>query len=256
MRTRYESRKPEQNDLDAIRESANRIFPDAPELKDWYNGYSEQHKTRLAFDLAYLQEEFPNTSSTKILELGSTPLILTSAIQERGYTIIGVDMLPNRFKSSIKNNNLDIVQAELGNGDLPFPDDSFDALILNEVFEHLQSNLIIVFNELKRVLKPGGKLFLSTPNLKSVVGIRNFLFRGKAYSCCGELYEEHKKFIKYGHMGHVREYSPIEVITFLYKMGFKTETLIYRGRYLRKYQIIDYLAPKLKPFFSLISVNQ
>jgi SAM-dependent methyltransferase len=45
---------------------------------------------------------------------------------------------------------------------LPFPDASFDAVISFEVFEHV-FNLDEILDDIRRVLKPGGKLLFSIP---------------------------------------------------------------------------------------------
>ena len=45
---------------------------------------------------------------------------------------------------------------------LPFPDDSFDAVVAFEVFEHV-FQAADTLEELRRVLRPGGNLVLSTP---------------------------------------------------------------------------------------------
>lgn len=47
--------------------------------------------------------------------------------------------------------------------DLPFPDDSFDAVICSEVLEHLQDYPKVI-SEIRRVLKPGGKLAITVPH--------------------------------------------------------------------------------------------
>lgn len=245
--------------LDLLREinvSTNLIIPDQPELKLWYDGYAKQHSHRLAHDLNYLISEFQEPKEISILELGAAPFILTTAIKNRGYSVIGLDIAPERFNKSIIANKLQISKGTLGNMSLSFKDETFDVVILNEVFEHLNTNLIDVFDELIRVMKTGGKLFLSTPNLKSMVGIRNFLFRDKSYSCCGEIYEEHLKLKQYGHMGHVREYTVKEVSSFLAKMGLEIDIVVYRGKYPTKYRIIDWIFPKLKPFFSIIAIKK
>ena len=46
---------------------------------------------------------------------------------------------------------------------LPFKDSSFDAVICSEVIEHVPADER-VFDELERVLKPGGRLILGTPD--------------------------------------------------------------------------------------------
>ena len=47
--------------------------------------------------------------------------------------------------------------------DLPFPDDTFDQVICSQVIEHIPEE-DISFDEMVRVLRPGGKLVLGTPD--------------------------------------------------------------------------------------------
>lgn len=47
---------------------------------------------------------------------------------------------------------------------IPFPEDSFDAVLCSEVFEHV-FNLSEILVELNRVLKPGGKILITCPFL-------------------------------------------------------------------------------------------
>ncbi len=53
---------------------------------------------------------------------------------------------------------------------LPFPENSFDLVISRSVVEHL-SNPGRVFGEFHRILKPGGKVILSTPNKYDYVSV-------------------------------------------------------------------------------------
>jgi len=46
---------------------------------------------------------------------------------------------------------------------LPFPDDSFDLILSNEVIEHVQDDHAAI-SEIVRTLKPGGRLVLFCPN--------------------------------------------------------------------------------------------
>jgi predicted SAM-dependent methyltransferase len=54
---------------------------------------------------------------------------------------------------------------------------------LAEVFEHLRIDPIFRARELRRVLRPGGRLLLRTPNLQSLQEIYSFLVSGLACSC-------------------------------------------------------------------------
>lgn len=48
--------------------------------------------------------------------------------------------------------------------DLPFPDSTFDAVLLCEVLEHVTYSPLPMLREIRRVLRPDGTLLLSTPN--------------------------------------------------------------------------------------------
>lgn len=49
---------------------------------------------------------------------------------------------------------------------LPLPDNRFDAVILSEVIEHLEAPQVSI-REATRVLRPGGRLLVTTPNYRS-----------------------------------------------------------------------------------------
>ena len=93
---------------------------------------------------------------------------------------------------------------------------------------------------------------LSTPNLKSAVGIKNFLFHSRAEACSANPYKEYSKLETLGHMGHVREYTPIEVVELLQDIGFRAEKIIFRGHRGRGAQkFLTGIFPSLRPFMSV-----
>ncbi len=253
MYTRSEAPQPTDESLKLIDDAIGRIKPEGDSLDDWFGKYARNHRVRLAFDLDYLREAIKETPQARILEIGSIPPILTAAIKAADMTVTGLDTDPTRFQSAIDSEELDIRQGLLGGGALPFEENSFDVILFNEVFEHLNCNLIDVFEDLMRICAPDARLFLSTPNLRSWVGTKNFLFKKKAYAICGELYDEYAKLKKLGHMGHVREYTPTEVRLFLGKMNFKPESIIFRGQMPKNLNWLGNLKPSLRPFFTLVT---
>ena len=243
---------PSEESLKTVQNSANTLTPEDPSLLGWHNSYVSHSKLRLALDLDIVKELVALDSN--VLECGSVPLVFTSALFQSNYNVTGCDIAPDRYESTIKKIGLNVVKCNIETERLPFDDNSFDAIVFNELFEHLRINPIFTLSEVLRVMKPGAILMLSSPNLRSLAGIINFLVRNKAYSCSANTYAQYQKLEKLGHMGHVREYTTKEVNEFLEQVGFTVTKIIYRGRFkttLR--QLIIRFFPNLSPFVSYIA---
>lgn len=55
----------------------------------------------------------------------------------------------------------------------PWPDASFDFIVARSVFEHLQIDLVQVFDECWRLLQKGGQLFVKLPHWQSDVAYQD-----------------------------------------------------------------------------------
>lgn len=228
----------------------------------WIKTYIANSKNSLTYplDLSLVNEYLPKNAG--ICDYGAAPFVLTKALNLQGYKTTGIDIAPERF-NFLEKLKLNIIKCNVDNEALPFKDCQFDAVIFNELFEHLRVNLILTMQEVYRILKPGGILFLSTPNLKSLGGVINFLFHNKSYACASDLFHEWNKINTIGHMGHVREYTAFEVTDFLSKIGFSINKIIYRGSYknagkkLKLLSLLCYVIPGLKtwlkPRFSIVA---
>jgi SAM-dependent methyltransferase len=85
------------------------------------------------------------------------------------------DFSPEAFKfKEVSCDGVDIT------GPFPYKDGSFDLVIAVEVTEHIQDHENF-FREINRILKPGGKLYVSTPNILSMKSRFRFLFQGFPY---------------------------------------------------------------------------
>ena len=213
--------------------------------------YLLYHKARLAFDLDYAHKYIGKERS--MLEIGASPFILSSALKRQQFNSHCVDIAPEDTQRVCKLFELEPVKCNVEVEALPFPDGSFDAVVFNEIFEHLRINPIFTLHEVKRVLKPGGLLLLSTPNLLSVRGIYEFLVKGQTTRYGSGIYEEFIMLNDIGRMGHIREYTSQEVCDFLQRIGFHLEGIIFRGRYMNPLSVcLTLLRPQLKPYFSVV----
>jgi len=81
---------------------------------------------------------------------------------------VGVDVDTDALrKAANRRDRVNYVKAS-ADGDLPFRTESVDALAASEVYEHLR-NPAAFLEEARRVLRPGGRLVLTTPNTQSLV---------------------------------------------------------------------------------------
>jgi ubiquinone/menaquinone biosynthesis C-methylase UbiE len=81
-------------------------------------------------------------------------------------TVVGIDL-----ESTLETNNRTLPFGVRGDvGRLPFADETFDVVISRSVIEHLEDPPQ-VFREFYRVMKPGGRVVLVTPNKYDYVSL-------------------------------------------------------------------------------------
>ena len=252
-----ESAQPTDRSRNVVGQFAEQLIPCFKDL-DHIKTYYETHSTRICFDLDYVDKYL--SPNDRVMEVGAFPYFLTLPMMNKNYDVTALDKcsslefardLVDRFKVRLIDCDLDVDR-------IPENDSFFDCVIMNEVFEHLRINLISSMREIWRVLRPGGQLLLSTPNLRSVRGIYNLLRRQEAYCSMGGIYENYSYLEKLGVMGHVREYTSKEVMDFLQKIGFEIEGVIYRGSYCGSWfwklsQQFCSVRPEFRPYFSIIA---
>ncbi|WP_240902228.1 class I SAM-dependent methyltransferase [Wenzhouxiangella sp. XN24] len=95
----------------------------------------------------------PDGAGRTALDVGCRSGTQSQWMEQRGYTVTSIDI--NRVYEQCQ-------VVDVNNG-LPFPEASFDLIWCSEVIEHLVSPEAFV-SECNRVLKPGGRLVLTTPN--------------------------------------------------------------------------------------------
>ena len=119
----------------------------------------------------------------------------------------GFDGAQERFDFDYKNVNIETES-------LPHADASFDYMLFCEVFEHLTNDPLRAMIELKRVLKHGGSLIMTTPNAARLENVVAFI-EGR------NMYDQYSAYGPYGR--HNREYTRHELFTFMTHCGFDLE---------------------------------
>lgn len=128
---------------------------------------------RLHLDLTHAQKHYARALSEMLsrsdrwLDLGCGHQILPSWVagaEEQRQLALRASMLVGMdVDLSIRRHPL-LNERVMGNGeDLPFADETFDLVTANMVVEHLEDPAQVL-SEVRRVLKPGGRLLFHTPN--------------------------------------------------------------------------------------------
>lgn len=121
----------------------------------WFQG-----RRTIFFDLIeHVMSGEPEDPNRRVLEVGCGAGGMLGPLSRYG-AVTGVDISHEYTQFCATRGHGNVVT---GSGyDLPFQDDSFDMVALFDVIEHISDD-IRVLQEVRRVLKPGGRVFISVP---------------------------------------------------------------------------------------------
>jgi len=152
------------------------------------------------FSVMYL----PAHPSGRLLDYGCGSGVVAESLKRRGWTVKGIDMDADAV-SNARRKGLDVDQGTLEG--MHYPDSYFDAIVMSHVIEHVHDPVRLV-QECRRILAPGGRLALVTPNARSL-GHRMFkqAWRGLEPP------------------RHLHLFTPLALKRLLDQAGFRTVTL-------------------------------
>jgi SAM-dependent methyltransferase len=223
---------PAQDSDGASEDSADRAAALDEYLRGWAvnddaGGYLETHQTRLVKTLEMVP---PGGPCDRILEMGAylqmTPALRTKLGygEVRGCYYGPAGRVDHRTVTSTEGETfscaIDHFDAERDR--FPYADEHFSTVLCCELIEHLFEDPMHMMFEINRILKPGGHLVLTTPNVVGLRGISAILL--------GYHPAFFHAYIKPAESGevdarHNREYTPREVHKLLENSGFDVARL-------------------------------
>lgn len=164
----------------------------------------------------YTLEQIPAAPpALDILDVGCATGDNSRIIKDSGHRVTGVDISANaieKYKAAgFEGRVMDISAG------LDFPDASFDMVFCSEVIEHLIHPEDLI-GEMARVLRPGGRVLLSTPN--------SAFWAYRVLALLGFTLSEVQ------HPMHLRFFSKRSLTRAITDAGLKVETMIGRNMYL------------------------
>lgn len=190
--------------------------------------YAQTHITRLERTLNITP---PGAAEDRILEMGAYMQITPALSGRLGYGEVRgcyygpagrVDHREVRSASGeVFRCDIDLFDAEKDR--FPYPDGHFATVLCCELLEHLPSDPMFMMGEVNRILREGGHLVLTTPNVASVRAVRAILD--------GYHPGFFPAYIRPAAEGaqvdarHAREYTPREIHSLLVDSGFEVVRL-------------------------------
>jgi SAM-dependent methyltransferase len=147
-----------------------------------------------------IRQHFPADKDAKILDVGCGHGPLVHLSRQFGYrNAMGVDRSPEQIAEARRLGIEGVIEGDLMEVLRSLPANSHDVVIAFDVIEHFDRNELLPFvDEVYRVLKPGGKWIIHTPNALSP-------FFGR---------------IRYGDFTHEQAFTPTSMGQLLLSSGF------------------------------------
>ncbi|MFZ3200706.1 MAG: class I SAM-dependent methyltransferase [Candidatus Acidiferrales bacterium] len=195
-----------------------RIAPHSPEwIQDSVVAGGE--KVRI---LQYILEAHPpGGSPPRVLDIGAQIGSFALLAAKHGCRISALDyaFYADIYAKITAGHGVDYRACDLASEPLPYKDCSFDFVTYTDVIEHHAFSPRPVLREIYRVLAPGGRVIILTPNQASIYNRLTLLFGGSIYGDFDHFFDTGADGSIY--LGHHHEFTRAELSAALERTGFK-----------------------------------
>ncbi|MCP4204588.1 MAG: class I SAM-dependent methyltransferase [bacterium] len=129
----------------------------------WNKRYDRRHRHRVAKARRQILDVLNHVEPGPVLDVGCSLGHAIEAATELGLEAKGLD-LNESLLEPCRERGFDVQLGDVA-GPYPFADASFNIVILKHVFEHTPEPRAAL-REIRRVLRPGGGVFIAVPNLE------------------------------------------------------------------------------------------
>jgi len=163
--------------------------------------------------------------AVRVLEIGSFFGVVCMALKFLGYNVTASDVpeyidMPAQTTRYARHGIL-TKAIRLENYVLPFEDETFDAIIMCEVLEHLNFNPLPLLKEINRIGRPQSVFYLSLPNGANVYNRKAVAIGRPIGRMVEDFFSQLDPRSSHITNGHWREYTAPEVRAMLEPLGFK-----------------------------------
>lgn len=167
-------------------------------------------------------------SGKKILDIGCAYGFYDIILKNHfGCDISGMEIeeSADAYCRLLYKHDIPVIRKRISKEKLPIDAESFDIVIFSEVIEHLRISPLRALRDIHRILKPGGMMLLTTPNICYLRNILNLL-GGK--NILQEFPDDDELLDNISdEISHVRVYTMGEMKRLLEKAGFNIVESIY-----------------------------
>ncbi len=140
------------------------ITQDYVEMED--PDYLKEEKGRRSQARIVLKKISKFKKGGRILDIGCGPGLFLDEAKRQGWEVQGADLSKWGQDYAKSKFLIDVFQGFLT--EAGFADRSFDVIVMNDVIEHLEDPKAVL-KEIRRILKNDGIIYVSTPDIKSVL---------------------------------------------------------------------------------------